>query len=195
MTLAAETRKVVTSQRFTQGFTYPDYIAQIPTNKERFQQSYDEFKLSENDKAFFVSQMKRHSLKVLALGEEWCPDVYRGLPVMARIAEAAGLEYRIFPRDKNPDIMNLYLNQGKHMSIPVFVFLDKDLGYLCHWIERPAAANKFMAELNAELAQKNLPQEERMREMRRRMNPLWESWRQETAKELRELVAATLKVK
>lgn len=106
---------------------------------------------------------------------------------MAKIAEAAGMELRIFPRDKNTDIMNLYLNQGKHMSIPVFVFLDKDMGYLCHWIERPAAANKFMAELNAELAQKNLPQEERMREMRRRMTPLWESWRQETAKELRDL--------
>ena len=30
--------------------------------------------------------------KVLILGEDWCPDVFRGMPVVVRMAEAAGLE-------------------------------------------------------------------------------------------------------
>ena len=40
----------------------------------------------------------------------------RGLPVLARLAEAASLELRIFPRDQNLDIMDEFLKNEDRKS-------------------------------------------------------------------------------
>ena len=137
--MARET-SVVTAERFAQGFSYPDYLAQIKVNKEWFQRLYDNFRLDEEDADFFrmASQHQSGPAKMMVIGEEWCPDVYRGMPVMARIAEAGGMETRVFPRDSHMDIMNEFLKEGKWASIPTVVFYTRDLRYICHWIERPA---------------------------------------------------------
>ncbi len=66
---------------------------------------------------------------------------------MARIAEAAGIELRVFPRDDNLDIMNEFLNHGESQSIPTFVFYTSDHRYIAHWIERPVKANAEMGEV------------------------------------------------
>ena len=126
-------------------------------------------------------------INVLAIVEDWCPDVHRGLPIIASIAQASGMDLRIFPRDQNLDIMDLYLNQGKFMSIPVFAFFDRDLNPLCHWIERPKVATRFMNEIATELAKKKLNEEEIRQERRKLSQPLIDNWRQETVKELKDL--------
>ena len=107
---------------------------------------------------------------------------------MAAIAQASGMEMQVFPRDKNLDIMNLYLNQGKYMSIPVFAFLDQNFKPLCHWIERPASATRFMEQLAAELSKEKLAEEELRKERRKRSQAMAVEWRQETVKELKELL-------
>ncbi len=187
------TQKPITQQRYTQGFTYQEYLNQVSTNRERFEENDAAFKLKDEDTKFFKDNIRRiGGLKALAIVEDWCPDVHRGLPILAKIAQASGMELRIFYRDKNPDIMNLYLNQGKFQSIPVFAFLDKNLLPLCHWIERPAIATRFMNEVAMELAKKKLDEEEIRQERRKRSTPMAESWRQETVKELRELLAGVV---
>src|SRR5712671_6590190 len=37
--------------------------------------------------------------KILVISEEWSSDCRRDVPMLARLAEAGGLELRIFPRD------------------------------------------------------------------------------------------------
>ena len=139
-----ETAMVVTAQRYSQGFTYEGYLNQLGDTRQRFAEHSAAFRLASSDAQFFKDVVQRlGSMKVLAIVEDWCPDVHRGLPVMAAIAQASGMEMRVFPRDKNLDIMNLYLNQGKFMSIPVFAFFDQNLNPLCHWIERPKTATRF----------------------------------------------------
>jgi thiol-disulfide isomerase/thioredoxin len=180
---------VVTLERFNRGMTYQQYVSQISTNREQFDRNYREFALRDEDVSFFTEvNSQKGGLKVLVLGEEWCPDVYRGLPIMARIAEAAGMELRVFPRDRNRDIMDLYLNQGVFMSIPVFAFFDSGLEPLCHWIERPAIANEFMRRTREELAGSGLTEEEQRAERTRRQQTVWDAWRQETVQELRDLL-------
>lgn len=182
--------KVITPKRYAQGFTYESYLAQMGTNRERFQESDAAFQLSSADVHFFQDIGRRLGpLKVLAIAEDWSPDVHRYLPVMTKIAQAGGMELRIFPRDKNHDIMNLYLNQGKFMSIPVFAFLGKDLQPLGHWIERPAVAARFVEQVNAELAPQNLSVEALRAERRRRSAPFIDGWRQEALRELKELLS------
>ena len=184
-------KSVVTPDRFAQGLTYIAYVEQLKANRDQFQRNYQEFQLGEADREFF-SEVNRSKgpLKVVALGEDWCPDVFRGLPVMARIAEATDMELRVFPRDENRDIMSEYLSQGVYMSIPVFAFYDQEFCPLCHWIERPAAANTWIAAIREELEKTNLSEEARREERMRRQQTEWGRWRQETVKELRALLAS-----
>ncbi|MSQ11112.1 MAG: thioredoxin family protein [Dehalococcoidia bacterium] len=184
----AQKTSVVTSGRFTKGLTYKDYLAQVKVNKDKFDLYYGTTKLSAEDKAFFkkAAQAKGGPAKVLVLGEDWCPDVFRGLPVIARIAEAAGMELRVFPRDQNLDIMNEFLNEGKHQSIPTVVFYTKDHKYLTHWIERPARATK---ELNAvvEKVKKETKDEPEFRKViMDKLLPLYPKFQEYTVADLKE---------
>jgi hypothetical protein len=180
---------VVTAKRFATGLTYQEYVERIQRNQAKFEYNYDETRLADDDALVLRELASRPDgpARVLALGEDWCPDVFRGLPVMARIAEAAGMELRIFPRDENPDIMNEFLNLGKHQSIPVFVFYTRDQRYLAHWTERPALANEQMHLVNAifqgKTADEALPEYERFQQ-----GEVWAGWRQETIREIRELL-------
>ena len=95
----ATKRSVVTPERFALGLTFTDYLAQINVNKDKFEEYYKTGKLDPDDAEFFLkaAQAPNGLGKMLVIGEDWCPDVVRGMPVMARIAEAANVEMRIFP--------------------------------------------------------------------------------------------------
>ena len=146
-------KSVVTKERFATGMTYKEYIGQIAVNKDRFEENYKNCELSAEDKAFFskVAKMPNGAAKVMVIGEAWCPDVTRGMPAAARVAEAGGLEMRVFPRDKNLDIQNEFLKEGKYQSIPVVVFFTKDQQELCRWIERPGLADVERAKIEEEV--------------------------------------------
>jgi hypothetical protein len=98
--------------------------------------------------------------KVLVIAEDWSSDCRRDLPYLARLAEAGGLELRIFLRDGdamlreglpdpaaggNADLVRAYANEKngrKWASIPVAVFFTRDLGELYRYIEYPAIYHK-----------------------------------------------------
>jgi len=191
-----EKPSAVTPERFVSGFTYQDYIAQVKVNKNQFEKYYATGQLSAEDAQFFrkASQARNGVARMLVLGEDWCPDVFRGLPVMARIAEAAGIEMRIFPRDQNLDIMNEFLNQGKFMSMPVAVFYTKDLRYIGHWIERPASANRERTQIEADV-RKEKPQaseQEAQMVIRERLQARYPAWQQESIREMRQMLSEKL---
>ena len=190
--MASET-SVVTPQRFSQGFNYPDYIGQIKVNKNRFDGFYNGFQLKPEDVEIFRQLVSRPNgpAKMLVLGEDWCGDVVRGLPVLARIAEAAGMEMSIFPRDLNHDIMNEFLKEGQWMSIPCAVFYTRDHQYICHWIERPALAEREMAEMEGSIRADNpqITDQEFSRERRARTGARADAWIEATVVELKELLS------
>ena len=182
-------RQVVTPERFASGMTWQQYLDHIKRNREKFEYNYSETVLTADEAEEFRSLAAKQDgpAKVMALGEDWCPDVFRGLPVMVRVAEAAGLELRIFPRDDNLDIMNEFLNRGEHQSIPVFVFYTDDHRYIAHWTERPDKANAELGEMAA-LAQGKDREEARALHNEFQRGPKWASWRQATVRELRQLL-------
>jgi Thioredoxin len=191
MTQQAES--VVTPGRFDSGMTWNEYMHHIQRNVEKFQHNYDQTNVSESDAAALraLSEKDKGPARVLVLGEDWCPDVFRGAPVIARMAEAAGWDLRLFPRDDNLDIMNEFLNHGEHQSIPTAVFYTRDHRYITHWIERPAKANAEMGQIQEQFA--GLDREKDREEMRRRYDefqrgPVWGSWRDATITEIRELL-------
>ena len=144
---------VVTPERFAEGMqTFEEWMGAIEVRKTEFLRHYEEFEPNADDIAAITRMVEERGVKALCLGEDWCPDVWRGIPVISKVSEATGMELRIFFRDKNKDIMSEFLNQGEFESVPTIVFYDGDHNYLGHWIERPTLANDEMEGLRGMLS-------------------------------------------
>ena len=188
MTQSAQS--VVTPERFESGLTYEQYIAEIKQNQDRFQMNYEGTTVPEEEAQALraLAAKENGPAKMLVLGEDWCPDVYRGMPVLQRIAEAAGIELRVFPRDQNLDIMNEFLKDGEYQSIPTAVFYTRDHRYILHWIERPTKANDEMP-LMRKLYEGRTREEAAPDVLKfQQENPVWAGWRDATVTEIRQLL-------
>jgi thiol-disulfide isomerase/thioredoxin len=174
------TKSVVTPARFASGMTFPQYLAYVgtpenlkregtggsqrPDNSAAIREWHEGSRLTETQTAAWkwLTAQAGGPAKILVLSEDWSSDCRRDVPMLARVAEATGMELRIFNRDgqtfgrtadplsepgrsPNADIMAEFINDkgGKrYQSIPVVVFYDKDLKYLYHYIEYPAIYHK-----------------------------------------------------
>lgn len=205
-----ETASVVTPERFQRGLRYADFVSQAAVNRDKFELYYNDSPLSAEDIAFFrkAAALPNGPAKILALAEAWCGDVYRELPTAALIAEATGMELRIFLRDQNPDIMDEFLsNEGKSRAIPVFVFYTKEMRYITHFTERSVGAHAELAAIIAQVGKEmSLPpgtrfatvpdaaRQEFIRNVIARITPRFPEWRLQSIGEMRELLSAALNI-
>ena len=187
---------VVTPERFAEGMTkFEEWMDAIEVRKTEFQRHYEEFDPDADDIAAITRMVEEHGVKALCLGEDWCPDVWRGIPVISKVSEQTGMELRIFFRDKNKDIMSEFLNQGEFESIPTIVFYDRNHRYLGHWIERPSLATEEMESLRGIMSgvERDTPQFD---EARARYNEetwrLAPNWRHASVSEFRALIEKAL---
>ena len=187
---------VVTPARFAEGMqTFEEWMGAIEVRKTEFLRHYEEFDPNADDIAAITKMVEERGVKALCLGEDWCPDVWRGIPVISKVSEATGMELRIFFRDKNKDIMSEFLNQGEFESVPTIVFYDGDHNYLGHWIERPTLANDEMEGLRGMLSgvERGTPEFD---EARARYNEeTWKlagNWRHASVAEFRALLEKAL---
>jgi hypothetical protein len=201
--VAAQKESVVTPERFEQGISWKEWMDQIDRNQDKFVYNYDETSVPKEDAEAIKALMSKPNgpAKCLALGEAWCTDVVRGLGPMAKLAEATGMELKIFFRDQNIDIMNEFLKNGEFQSIPTFVFYTKDHKYITHWIERPAKAQSEigtqLTPIQEKMRNPELSEEERNKYMQEYTNfqkgPVWASWRDAQVREIRELLEKNVK--
>jgi hypothetical protein len=175
------TTSVVTPERYASGMTFEQYLRYIasPENLRRegspagearrdwsewMRSWYHSLRLSDAQNAAirWLAAQPGGPRKILVISEEWSSDCRRDIPVLKRLAEAGGLELRIFRRDgqrfsqshrpslaeapgSNADIMAEFLNEKKGQtwqSIPVAVFYTDDLRYLYHYTEYPHIYDK-----------------------------------------------------
>ena len=182
-------RSVVTPERFAQGMTFEQYVKYTgsPENLAReafgsyypdggsigtarrdnsgvFRDRYARARLSDQQTAAikWLAAQPDGPAKILVISEDWSSDCRRDVPVLARLAEAGGLELRIFNRDGqkilgtrrpdpaaypdgNHDIMLEFLNAkngGEWASLPVVAIYTKDFKELHRYIEFPAIYHK-----------------------------------------------------
>lgn len=201
----------VSPETFAGAKTYEQYIATITHNEGKFADNLAKTTIADDLAARFRAVVARPDgpAKVLVIGEDWCPDVFRGMPVMQRIAETAGIEMRVLERDQHMDVMQHYRAGGEFDSIPVFVFFTRDHRYLGHWIERPTQANAEMREALSPIfgpsGQRQLterlgrePTEEERAAAKaetarayddfQNNSPIWARWRDYTVQEVLELL-------
>jgi hypothetical protein len=167
---------MITRERFAQGMTFPQYLDQMGTNKETFVKFLQEIQIRPEDKAALGKLGRK--LKCLVITEDWCGDALYNVPVVAKLVEGnPDIEMRVFLRDKNPDLMDQFLNGGLYRSIPVFAFFDEHMNEVARLIERPPVVTGQL--------------EKAMLDVRRRMRAEnLEAWRQDVVGEVRNLLKA-----
>jgi hypothetical protein len=204
--------EAVNRERFNQGKTFQQYLDSGIRNRELFERNYQGLKVSDEQKAKLQELHKKGLDHMMVIGEDWCPDVYRGLGVAQRIAEAAGIELRMFERDQNKELIQPYLKNGEFESIPVYVFYDTDDNVLGHFIERPKLANEqihvtreVLGDTSPEGIAKTLghePSEDEIKEARAKardkymewqQGDVWAGWRVAAVDEVIELLTPALK--
>jgi Thioredoxin len=165
---------MVTRERFLQGMTFQQYLDQMGTNKEKFVEFLNEIQIPPEDRAALDRYGKK--LNLLVITEDWCGDALYNVPVLAKMVEGnPNIEMRVFLRDKNPDLMDQYLNQGLYRSIPVFAFFDENMKEMARFIERPSAQTEEI--------------EKKMLETRRALRAeRYRDWRGGVVQEIRSLL-------
>jgi hypothetical protein len=129
---------VITLERFATGKTWQQYLESGIRNRDLFEDNYNGLTVSEAQKASLQALAAKPNgpHHMVVIGEDWCPDVYRGTGVAQRIAEAAGIELRFFERDQNKDMIQEYLKDGQFEPIRCSSFTTGLAN--THFIERPA---------------------------------------------------------
>jgi hypothetical protein len=189
----------VTAERFAQGMAFDQYVKYVgsPENLAReafgggyfpdggsmggprkdnsavFRQRYAKARLTEQQAAAikWLAAQPNGPAKLLVISEDWSSDCRRDLPVLARLAEAGGIEMRVFNRDgkkilgtrrpdpagypdANHDLALQFLkkdDRGEWAAVPVAVFFTKEFKELHRYIEFPAIYRKdeIRARMNA----------------------------------------------
>jgi len=78
-------------------------------------------------------------LHLLVLSADWCIDAACSIPFIDALAErGTNLDLRILDRDKNLDLIDAHLTNGKSRSIPVVIVYDDQFVERGWWGPRPA---------------------------------------------------------
>jgi thioredoxin family protein len=182
-------KSVVTPERFAKGMTFDEYVRYVGSadnlareafgsyfpdggskpatrkdNSAVFRERYARVRLSDHQTHAikWLAAQPNGPAKILVISEDWSSDCRRDVPMLARLAEAARLELRIFNRDgkkilgtrrpdpgahpdSNHDLMLEFLNTkngGEWASLPVAVVYTKDFEELHRYLEYPAIYHK-----------------------------------------------------
>lgn len=183
------TTSAVTPERFAKGMTFDEYVtyagsaenlareawggyfadsgsfgAPRKDNSATLRERYARTRLADFQTVAitWLAAQPHGPARVLVISEDWSSDCRRDVPVLARLAEAGGLQLRIFNRDgkkilgtrrpdpanapaANHDLMLEFMNAkngGEWASLPVAVFYTKDFRELHRYIEYPAIYHK-----------------------------------------------------
>ncbi|HEX7183697.1 MAG TPA: thioredoxin family protein [Thermoanaerobaculia bacterium] len=154
--------KPLADEIWNRGLPYGVYRAGIARNQETF----DEVYASPSYRPEELEMLRGlPPLRVLAIGEDWCPDVFHTLPTWARVAEELpGWELRVFARDSHPDVMEPFLwKEERAKRIPVYAFYDGEGWLQAWWSGRGAEAERALHELLAGRSYAQLDKEEQKR--------------------------------
>jgi len=174
----------MTPERFSQGMTFDDYVKFAGSPENLAREGFDIRRFSRVRPRLDWSGLlrARHArarltaeqtaaitwlaaqpggpAKIAVISEDWSSDCRRDVPYLARLAEAGGLELRIFTRDGekmrleglpgpteggNADLVHAYANEKdgqRWASVPVAVFFTRDFAELYRYIEYPAVYRK-----------------------------------------------------
>jgi hypothetical protein len=180
---------IVTADRFARGMTFDDYVKYVGTpenlaregfsayhpdagsiggprkdNSAVFRERYAKARLADYQAAAikWLAAQPDGPARIVAVSEDWSSDCRRDIPMLQRLAEAGGLELRIFNRDGkkilsqrrpdparfpdgNHDLMLEFMNDkngGEFASLPAVGIYTRDFKLLYKYLEYPGIYHK-----------------------------------------------------
>jgi hypothetical protein len=127
---------ILEPQRYLAAPTFEEYLARVQKNRELWHAVHERAWIPDP----LAERARRSGARpyLLALSEDWCGDAVNTLPVVARLAQTAGWDFRVLGRDANPDLMEAHLTNGRSRSIPVVIAYDQRFREVGWWGPRPA---------------------------------------------------------
>ena len=131
---------MIEAARYAAAPRFPAYLETVVKNAELWHGMHRTCSVSQDS----VDRLRRlpDEWRFLALSEDWCGDAVSILPIIARLAEQAGRDFRVLGRDANTDLMDAHLTSGTR-SIPVVMILDGELHEHGWWGPRPAVVQRW----------------------------------------------------
>ncbi|GAB4564642.1 MAG: hypothetical protein Kow0047_14610 [Anaerolineae bacterium] len=123
-------------ERWQQGTPLAEYI-QNSSARGRILRRLAEVSLSDEVSRFFKAY--RVPTRAIVITEDWCPGTPPAVATLAHCCELSdgAIEARVYKRDRNPDLMDQFLKEGKYRSIPVVAFFDSEFTPLGDIREKP----------------------------------------------------------
>ncbi|GIV27179.1 MAG: thioredoxin [Bacteroidia bacterium] len=123
-----------------------EYIPYLQLNYKRFERVIKNYDPSNEVINAFAKLSFQPKLYIIT--EPWCGDAAQSVPVFIKIWEKLNYsDITFILRDKNPDIMDLYLTDGNKRSIPIAIFEKPDGSEWFHWGPRPQKAQIIFDEV------------------------------------------------
>jgi len=94
-------------------------------------------------------KQKANNWRWITITEPWCGDAAQCVPVIEKLALAAGVETHYILRDEHLEIMDAYLTNGGR-AIPKLICLDQTGAEVFTWGPRPAVIQEVMNRLKAD---------------------------------------------
>jgi hypothetical protein len=105
--------------------------------------SREALRLEPHERAFLEALGR--PVHVVAIAEDWCGDVVRHVPVLARLAQVSDrLRVRFISREQHPEVFIRFLTNGGE-AIPKFIFLSETWTECGHWGPMPGACREIIA--------------------------------------------------
>ncbi len=118
---------------FEDGLDYPAWLAaaENPDHRAKMDEFYERLLLSESDEA--VLRGVDRPVHVVAIAEDWCPDVVRHVPILMKMADASEhIQVQFISREAHLEVFARFLTVGGE-AIPKFIFLNDQFVECGHW--------------------------------------------------------------
>lgn len=130
-------------QAFADSRSFAAFVATTTSFTDEYQANHAAATLDDRDRELLAGITR--PVDVLAIVEDWCPDVVATLPVLARVAEETpSVALHVLVRDEaHRDIADAYPHEGRS-HIPTYVLSDREGTELGVIIERTPAVHEHV---------------------------------------------------
>ncbi|GFE83593.1 hypothetical protein GCM10011487_55930 [Steroidobacter agaridevorans] len=128
---------------YREGTRFPEYLAAVRANAERFQQIHRRFEFVAFDAS---SSIFAAGTRVLVFCEPYCADCVINLPLIARLVDASpDTELRVVSRDRHRAVAERFPGRGGISRLPTVVLLDREWTAFGYWSERARSDHEWMS--------------------------------------------------
>ncbi len=128
------------------GQTYAEWMAAVKNPHMRAEMDRFEKEIEIPEPVVQKIKSLKRAVNVIAIIEDWCGDVRRNAPVLAKLCalNPEKLKLKCVDKETKPDLMVRYMTNAAE-AIPIFVFFTDTFVEIGNWGPRPNECKRLIA--------------------------------------------------